>query len=122
MTNKEWIFFARFNRGLVIGANKLQAEMRAQTTGQIIQEAMNIHFRDGVYRTTSKREADFIKDTKDFKLGRIVEIREGQLDELMSRRAENDNARAIAAGKKPGEPVAVGGSEPLEVVTEDVTG
>lgn len=83
---KDFWLFSSTSARQKIGAQKLQPERR-YASGQIEQATKVITFDENVYRTEKKAEADVIRNSHSFQIGKVKEINEYQYKALMTRRA-----------------------------------
>lgn len=85
MPKDSWMFSSTSARQK-IGAQKIQPEKR-YSSGQIEQATKVITFDEHIYRTEKKMEADVIRGSHSFMIGKVKEIGEFQYKALMSRKA-----------------------------------
>lgn len=82
---KQWMFYSKSKRHK-IAAHKVQAEERF-ASGQIKIPTKVLTFEDGIYRTDKKIEANAIRESHSFLIGKVREITEEELGRLNKSRA-----------------------------------
>mgnify|MGYP001559593531 CR=1 FL=1 len=84
---KRTVFYAPFNREMVLYANDLQAEER-YPDGRLKMPPKSIQFVNNFYQTSDKKEIDWLKNHSEFKNGRISIIAEDAMSDILGHQAK----------------------------------
>lgn len=78
---KAKIYYAPYNAGYMLGADKIDPE-EVYPNGKVRRRSRVISFRDHLYKTDRKTEQEYIENSDDFRLKRVVLITDEEVGKL----------------------------------------